>query len=51
MDGEKLFINPENFFATQYRGGIKQPLKDSQKWVPLGIGSGEDDEQSETEDE
>ena len=46
-----MLIKPENFDATHERGGIQHRLKDSQKWVPLGIGSGEDDEQSETDEE
>jgi lysine 2,3-aminomutase len=51
LDGEQLFIKPENFDATHERGGIQHRLKDSQKWVPLGIGSGEDEEQSDSETE
>ena len=51
LDGEQLFIKPENFDAIHDRGGIQHRLKDSQKWVPLGIGSGEKDEQDEPEQE
>jgi len=51
LDGEQLFIKPENFDATHERGGIQHRLKDSQKWVPLGIGSSEDEEQSDSETE
>jgi lysine 2,3-aminomutase len=45
LDGEQLFIKPENFDHIHERGGIQHRLKDSQKWTPLGIGSGEDEEQ------
>jgi lysine 2,3-aminomutase len=51
LDGEQLFIKPENFDATHERGGIQHRLKDSQKWVPLGIGGGDDEEQSDSEKE
>ena len=51
LDGEQLFIKPEKFDATHERGGIQHRLKDSQKWVPLGIGGGEDEEQSDSEKE
>lgn len=51
LDGEQLFIKPENFDATHDRGGIQHRLKDGQKWIPLGIGKGEDEEQPETESE
>jgi len=47
LDGEQLFIKPENFDDIHERGGIQHRLKDSQKWTPLGIGSGEDEEQGE----
>ena len=47
LDGEKLFIKPENFDYIHERGGIQHRLKDSQKWTPLGIGTGEDEEQDE----
>ena len=51
LDGEQLFIKPENFDATHDRGGIQHRLKDSQKWVPLGIGSGEEEDQAEPDPE
>lgn len=41
LDGERLFIKPEGFDAVHERGGIQHRLKDESKWVPLGIGSGE----------
>lgn len=47
LDGEQLFIKPENFDDIHERGGIQHRLKDSQKWTPLGIGSGEDEGQGE----
>lgn len=51
LEGEQLFIKPENFDKTHDRGGLQHRLKDSQKWVPLGIGSGEEEEQSEPDPE
>jgi lysine 2,3-aminomutase len=40
LDGEQLFIKPENFDATHMRGGGKHRLnRDESKWKPLGIGS------------
>jgi lysine 2,3-aminomutase len=44
LDGENLFIKPEGFDSTHERGGFKHRLKDENKWVPLGIGAGEEDE-------
>jgi lysine 2,3-aminomutase len=41
LDGEQLFIKPEGFDAIHDRGGYQHRLKDENKWVPLGIGSGE----------
>jgi len=51
LEGEQLFIKPENFDEIHDRGGLQHRLKDSQKWVPLGIGSGEEEEQSEPDPE
>jgi lysine 2,3-aminomutase len=51
LEGEQLFIKPENFDETHERGGLQHRLKDSQKWVPLGIGNGEEEEQSEPDPE
>ncbi|RME88239.1 MAG: lysine 2,3-aminomutase [Anaerolineae bacterium] len=40
LDGEEMFIKPENFDLVHDRGGTQHRLKDEKKWVPLGIGSG-----------
>jgi lysine 2,3-aminomutase len=45
LDGEQMFIKPEGFDELHDRGGIQHRLKDTKKWVPLGIGSGEEKEQ------
>jgi lysine 2,3-aminomutase len=42
LDGEQLFIKPEGFDKIHERGGIQHRLKDAKKWVPLGIGEGQD---------
>jgi lysine 2,3-aminomutase len=42
LEGEQMFIKPENFDQLHDRHGIQHRLKDPGKWVPLGIGSGED---------
>ncbi len=44
LDGEHLFIKPENFDAVHERGGFQHRLKDESKWIPLGIGSGDEEE-------
>ncbi|GAB4481510.1 MAG: KamA family radical SAM protein [Anaerolineales bacterium] len=48
LQGEQMFIKPENFDEVHDRHGIQHRLKDAKKWQPLGIGSGtsEDDDQS-----
>lgn len=38
LDGEEMFIKPENFDQLHERGGIQHRLKDENKWKPLGIG-------------
>ena len=43
LDGDQMFIKPEGFDDIHDRGGIQHRLKDGKKWVPLGIGSGEDE--------
>jgi lysine 2,3-aminomutase len=43
LDGDQMFIKPEGFDEIHDRGGIQHRLKDGKKWVPLGIGSGEDE--------
>ena len=44
LEGEHMFIKPENFDQVHDRSGIQHRLKDERKWVPLGIGSGEKEE-------
>ena len=46
LDGEEMFIKPEGFDQLHDRGGIQHRLKDDAKWAPLGIGSGEPDDNS-----
>jgi len=43
LEGEQMFIKPEGFDETHDRGGIQHRLKDAKKWVPLGIGPGEEE--------
>ena len=45
LEGQDMFIKPEGFEQTHERSGIQHRLKDPKKWVPLGIGSGEEEEQ------
>jgi lysine 2,3-aminomutase len=45
LDGEGMFIKPEGFDETHDRHGIQHRLKDARKWVPLGIGSGEEEQE------
>ena len=41
LDGEAMFIKPENFEQLHNRGGEQHRLRaDSDKWKPLGIGDG-----------
>lgn len=49
LDGEQLFIKPEGFDAVHDRGGFQHRLKDERKWVPLGIGSGEEETEPDQE--
>jgi len=44
LEGEKMFIKPEGFDELHDRGGLQHRLKDAKKWIPLGIGSGEEEE-------
>jgi lysine 2,3-aminomutase len=42
LDGDEMFIKPENFDLLHNRGGGQHRLRaDEQKWKPLGIGDGE----------
>jgi lysine 2,3-aminomutase len=43
-----MFIKPEGFDHVHDRGGIQHRLKDTKKWVPLGIGPGEGGDGTET---
>jgi lysine 2,3-aminomutase len=40
LDGEQMFIKPENFDILHQRSGIQHRFKDAVKWEPLGIGEG-----------
>ena len=43
LDGNEMFIKPEGFDQLRERGGASHRLRDhSEKWKPLGIGSGEE---------
>jgi lysine 2,3-aminomutase len=43
LDGDEMFIKPENFDELHNRGGGVHRLRsDQHKWKPLGIGSGEE---------
>jgi lysine 2,3-aminomutase len=44
LEGEQMFIKPEGFDQVHDRSGIEHRLKDPKKWVPLGIGAGEEPE-------
>ena len=50
LEGEHLFIKPEGFDSVHDRGGLQHRLKDESKWVPLGIGSGEEEETDSEEE-
>jgi lysine 2,3-aminomutase len=44
LDGDRMFIKPEGFDQLHNRGGGMHRLRaDSDKWKPLGIGSGEEE--------
>ena len=43
LEGEQMFIKPEGFDEVHDRSGIQHRLKDARKWVPLGIGAGEEE--------
>ena len=46
LDGDQMFIKPEGFDLLHDRGGIQHRLKDDAKWQPLGIGSGDSEDNS-----
>ena len=50
LDGDHLFIKPENFDQVHDRDGIQHRLKEESKWKPLGIGSGEEKEDDPEQD-
>jgi len=43
LDGDGISIQPEGFDIARQRDGIHHRLKDERKWVPLGIGPGENE--------
>lgn len=43
LEGEHMFIKPHGFDEVHDRHGLQHRLKDSKKWVPLGIGEGEEE--------
>jgi lysine 2,3-aminomutase len=43
LDGDQMFIKPDGFDQLHERGGIQHRLKDGSKWIPMGIGKGEDE--------
>jgi lysine 2,3-aminomutase len=47
LEGEHMFIKPEGFDEVHDRHGMQHRLKDARKWVPLGIGEGEEQEKTE----
>jgi lysine 2,3-aminomutase len=47
LDGQEMFIKPAGFEDIHERGGGQHRLKDEKKWVPLGIGPGEDVDESQ----
>jgi lysine 2,3-aminomutase len=44
LEGEQMFIKPEGFDELHNRQGMQHRLKDESKWLPLGIGEGDDEE-------
>jgi lysine 2,3-aminomutase len=51
LDGDQMMIKPEGFDQVHDRDGIQHRLKDAKKWVPLGIGPGERDAESNNDGE
>ena len=45
LDGEDMFIKPEGFDEVHDRHGVQHRLKDKRKWVPLGIGNEEKEQE------
>lgn len=50
LEGDHLFIKPEGFDSVHERGGFQHRLKDESKWIPLGIGSSEEEETDSEQD-
>jgi len=48
LEGENMFIKPENFDEVHDRHGIQHRLKDPKKWAPLGIGEGDKEKKDAT---
>jgi lysine 2,3-aminomutase len=47
LDGDAMFIKPEGFDELHNRGGGQHRLREhSEKWKPLGIGSGSDEKET-----
>jgi lysine 2,3-aminomutase len=44
LDGDEMFIKPENFDILRQRSGLQHRLRDTAKWKPLGIGDGQQPE-------
>jgi len=44
LEGHQMFIKPEGFDELHNRGGFQHRLKEESKWIPLGIGSGDEEE-------
>ncbi len=42
LDGEGMFVRPTGFDEIHDRHGLQHRLKDEKKWVPLGIGPGQE---------
>jgi lysine 2,3-aminomutase len=42
LDGDQMFIKPEGFDQLHERGGLQHRLREGDKWIPLGIGKGDD---------
>jgi lysine 2,3-aminomutase len=46
LEGQDMFIKPQNFDEIHDRHGIQHRLKDASKWKPLGIGAGKEETDS-----
>jgi lysine 2,3-aminomutase len=50
LDGDQMFIKPEGFEKIHERGGVQHRLKDARKWIPLGIGDGDEKKEKKKEE-